>query len=38
MKAAALELVERFDGFDYDYWMDCESGMRSKVTAAVYHR
>ena len=32
MGVAARELVERFDGFDYDYWMNCERGMRSKVT------
>lgn len=31
------KLLERIDGFDYDYWMNCECGRRSKLTAAVYH-
>lgn len=30
-------LVERFDGSGYDFWMNCECGMRSVVTAATYH-
>lgn len=29
--------MERFDGFYYEYWMNCECGMRSKVTAETYH-